>query len=126
MQEYLVATQLSFKTLQSQTTSDLHILNHITQLAKVVVELAIMNDPIRNGDKTSTLLQSLPTFLSIISFLAQATSTTYTDICAILSWRISAVTLQNQFRIAPYLQNRLHEWQEQTMRVSAKPTRETI
>lgn len=57
---------------------------HLTSLEEIFVDLARLNDPVSEKDKTGVLLRSLPESFGFLALMADANNMDYDSICALL------------------------------------------
>lgn len=69
--------------LQLSDNGNIH--HHLLQLEEIFVDLARINDPVLEKDKTGILLRSLLKSLSFFPVIVQVNNMRYTDLCALLN-----------------------------------------
>lgn len=61
---------------------------HLTELTEVFVDLARLNDPVTDNDKTGVLLKSLPESYGFIALISDANKMEYESIFALLKLKM--------------------------------------
>lgn len=82
-----IQSQLNLRAKLQAThlSEDGDIQQHLTQLEQIFVDLARINDPVLETEKSGHLLRSLPPSLSFIAIVVQANNMGYTDLCSLLT-----------------------------------------